>query len=57
MASTNYLTRDAEVLEDILAIKRHIFENYFDYDNNVMKWLREDNGHRARGWPSDCGDA
>ena len=39
-----YLTRDAEVLEDILAIKRHIFENYYDHDHQVMKWLREDNG-------------
>lgn len=39
-----YLTRDAEVLDDILAIKRHIFENYFDYSNNMMNWLLENNG-------------
>lgn len=39
-----YLTRDPDVLDDILAIKRHIFENYYDNDAQVMLWLREDNG-------------
>jgi mannose/cellobiose epimerase-like protein (N-acyl-D-glucosamine 2-epimerase family) len=39
-----YLTRDAEVLEDILSIKRHIFENYFDYSDNMMNWLLANNG-------------
>jgi mannose/cellobiose epimerase-like protein (N-acyl-D-glucosamine 2-epimerase family) len=39
-----YLTRDAEVLEDILSIKRHIFEKYRDNDRHTMKWLLENNG-------------
>jgi mannose/cellobiose epimerase-like protein (N-acyl-D-glucosamine 2-epimerase family) len=39
-----YLTRDPAVLDDIVAIKRYIFDKYFDNDAQVMKWLQADNG-------------
>jgi mannose/cellobiose epimerase-like protein (N-acyl-D-glucosamine 2-epimerase family) len=42
-----YLTRDPEVLEDILAIKRYIFDHYFDHDGQVMRWLQENNGSES----------
>ncbi len=39
-----YLTRDTDVLADILSIKRYIFDKYFDNDAQVMRWLLADNG-------------
>lgn len=36
-----YLTRDKEVLDDILAIKNYIFKTYLDKGMDVFKWVLE----------------
>lgn len=33
-----YLTRDEEVLNDILIIKNYIFKHYFDHELGMMRW-------------------
>lgn len=37
-----YLTRDAEVLPDLLAAKRFIMENYANPELNALQWMLED---------------
>ncbi|MBL8232165.1 MAG: AGE family epimerase/isomerase [Bryobacterales bacterium] len=44
LAMYYYLTRDAEVLPDIIAVKDHVFARYYDRDAHVIHWLLEDNG-------------
>jgi mannose/cellobiose epimerase-like protein (N-acyl-D-glucosamine 2-epimerase family) len=39
MALYYYLTRDADVLQDILAVKNYIFEQYYDLSVGAMQWL------------------
>jgi len=39
MAFYYYLTRDADVLKDILAIKNYIFEKYYNQSLGAMQWL------------------
>ena len=39
MAFYYYLTRDQQVLDDIIKLKNHLFENYFDKQSNIMMWL------------------
>ncbi len=39
-----YLTRDAEVLPDILAVKDFIFENYYNADLNALQWMQASDG-------------
>ncbi len=39
MAFYYYLTRDADVLKDILAIKKYIFEKYYNPSLGAMQWL------------------
>jgi len=34
-----YLTRDPEVLQDILAVKRYIFANYYNQDLDALNWM------------------
>jgi mannose/cellobiose epimerase-like protein (N-acyl-D-glucosamine 2-epimerase family) len=34
-----YLTRDPEVLPDILAVKDYIFQNYYNSGQDVMQWM------------------
>jgi mannose/cellobiose epimerase-like protein (N-acyl-D-glucosamine 2-epimerase family) len=36
-----YLTRDKSVLDDILFIKNHIFNTYFDKEWGLLKWVLE----------------
>lgn len=36
-----YLTRDPEVLPDILAVKETIFQNYYNPDLNALQWMME----------------
>lgn len=46
-----YLTRDPQVLADIVSAKRTIFERYFRKDSNTLQWMLESTGdedHRAR---------
>ena len=38
MAMYYYLTRDPEVLRDILRLKHHIFENYWDEELGMLRW-------------------
>jgi len=38
MAMYYYLTRDPEVLRDIVRLKHHIFENYWDEGFGMMRW-------------------
>jgi hypothetical protein len=38
MAMYYYLTRDPDVLKDILAVKRHIFESYWDADWGMLRF-------------------
>ncbi|PWH11892.1 MAG: hypothetical protein DDG60_15940 [Anaerolineae bacterium] len=39
-----YLTRDPEVLPDILAVKNFIFENYYNPDLNALQWMQAADG-------------
>ena len=41
-----YLTRDAEVLPDILAVEEYIFENYYNADLNALQWMLASDGNR-----------
>ena len=34
-----YLTRDADVLQDILAVKNYIFEQYYNRSSGALRWL------------------
>ncbi len=36
-----YLTRDQQVLQDVLALKDHIFRTYWDPGYGLMAWVRE----------------
>lgn len=47
MAFYYYLTRDEAVLQDILAIKNYIFENYYNPSLGTMQWLLESNGNTS----------
>jgi len=38
-----YLTRDPEVLPDILAVKDYIFKNYYNASQDVMNWMLKSN--------------
>jgi mannose/cellobiose epimerase-like protein (N-acyl-D-glucosamine 2-epimerase family) len=38
-----YLTRDPEVLEDILAIKKYIFTNYYNPSLDALQWMLASN--------------
>lgn len=38
-----YLTRDTEVLQDIIEIKNYIFENYYDEKLGALKWMLRSN--------------
>lgn len=38
-----YLTRDTEVLQDIIAIKNYIFENYYDEMLGALQWMLRSN--------------
>jgi mannose/cellobiose epimerase-like protein (N-acyl-D-glucosamine 2-epimerase family) len=42
LAMYYYLTRDPDVLPDILAVKDHIFSNYWDEEWGMLRWVRED---------------
>lgn len=42
MAFYYYLTRDADVLADIVAVKRHIFGRYQDRATGLLRWLLAD---------------
>lgn len=39
-----YLTRDPEVLPNILAVKDFIFENYYNPDLNALQWMQASDG-------------
>lgn len=39
-----YLTRDPEILPDILAVKDFIFENYYNPDLNALQWMQAADG-------------
>ncbi len=39
-----YLTRDPEVLPDILAVKDFIFKNYYNPDLNALQWMQASDG-------------
>ena len=45
MAFYYYLTRDDTVLQDILAIKNYIFDNYYNQSLGTMQWLLQPNGY------------
>ncbi|HBY61037.1 MAG TPA: hypothetical protein DEH78_14535, partial [Solibacterales bacterium] len=40
-----YLTRDSDVLPDILAVKKYIFERYDNKSLNALQWLQRDDGN------------
>lgn len=40
-----YLTRDPEVLPDILAHKKYVFDNYYVAEEGRMRWLLASNGY------------
>jgi mannose/cellobiose epimerase-like protein (N-acyl-D-glucosamine 2-epimerase family) len=44
MAFYYYLTRDGDVLRDILAVKNYIFDNYYNPSLGAVQWLLESNG-------------
>jgi hypothetical protein len=39
-----YLTRDDEVLPDILAIKKYVALSYYNRTLGTMQWMFENNG-------------
>src|SRR5260370_12422336 len=39
MAFYYYLTRDAEVVQDILAVKNYIFDKYYTPSLGAMQWM------------------
>lgn len=39
MAFYYYLTRDKDVLKEILRVKKYVFDNYYDTDLELMRWL------------------
>ena len=43
-----YLTRDEEVLADLILIKNYIFENYLDNDFGMMRWSLSGNEQGKR---------
>src|SRR5262249_28093877 len=43
-----YLTRDADVLRDILAVKNYIFDKYYDASLNAMQWKPTSNRAASR---------
>lgn len=42
MAFYYYLTRDKDVLKDILKLKKYIFDNYYNNDWNMLMWVKQD---------------
>lgn len=42
LAMYYYLTRDPEVLDDIVAVKDYIFARYYDANTNVLSWYPKD---------------
>ncbi|MDX2149495.1 MAG: AGE family epimerase/isomerase [Bryobacteraceae bacterium] len=40
-----YLTRDPDVLPDILAVKKYIFDKYDNRELNALQWLQRDDGN------------
>jgi len=38
-----YLTHDADVLPDIIAVKDYTFKNYYNPDQDVLKWMLKSN--------------
>jgi hypothetical protein len=44
MAFYYYLTRDADVLQDILAVKNHIFTKYYNPSLGAMQWILTSGG-------------
>jgi mannose/cellobiose epimerase-like protein (N-acyl-D-glucosamine 2-epimerase family) len=44
MAFYYYLTRDPDVLPDILAVKNYIFEKHYSSSLDALQWLLENNG-------------
>ncbi|MES2934555.1 MAG: AGE family epimerase/isomerase, partial [Pseudomonadota bacterium] len=43
------LTRDEAVLADILRLKNHIFENYYNADWGMLMWVKKDDGDGEAG--------
>ena len=39
MAFYYYLTRDADVVQDILAVKNYIFDKYYSPSLGAMQWM------------------
>lgn len=46
-----YLTADQEVLEDIILVKNHIFQEYYNSDWDMLMWTRKD----PQGMPGESG--
>lgn len=44
LAMYYYLTRDEAVLKDILRLKAHIFDRYWDAEWGMLRWVVEDGG-------------
>jgi mannose/cellobiose epimerase-like protein (N-acyl-D-glucosamine 2-epimerase family) len=44
MAFYYYLTRDADVLQDILAVKNYIFDKYYNPSLGAMQWMLTSSG-------------
>lgn len=44
LASVYYLTRDAQVLADLIRLKQHIFNTYQDKQTGLIKWVAKDDG-------------
>ena len=44
LASVYYLTRDAQVLADLIRLKQHIFNTYRDKKTGLIKWVAKDDG-------------
>lgn len=44
MAFYYYLTRDPEILPDIISVKNYIFDNYYNPSLGAMQWLLKSNG-------------
>lgn len=47
MAFYYYLTRDPEVLPDLLALKHHIISTYYDPQLGALRWMLADRGATA----------
>lgn len=44
-----YLTRDAEVLTHLIAVKDHIFQHYWDSDWGMLRWVVADSPSHSSG--------